>query len=127
MKHTLTTERIREIAELRSPSLRWGEAEQIATELLANREVQPVAEIRNMPVSSSGKRPAIYWFGKQDCDLPIGTKFYTAPPAPAVPELITEDEQEEAVNDGYADSFRGGWNACRAAMLAAAPEGGNEK
>ncbi|HBC7448610.1 hypothetical protein ACTVKF_18535 [Serratia marcescens] len=40
-----------------------------------------------------------------------------APPAPAVPEEITEDEQEESVSDGYADSFRGGWNACRAAML----------
>lgn len=46
------------------------------------------------------------------------TAIYTAPPAPAVPELITEDEQEEAVNQGYANSFRGGWNACRAAMLA---------
>ncbi|HEJ7052573.1 TPA: hypothetical protein SMF43_001519 [Serratia marcescens] len=46
-------------------------------------------------------------------------------PAPAVPVLITEDEQEEDVSQGYANSFRGGWNACRAAMLAAAPEGGN--
>lgn len=39
-------------------------------------------------------------------------------PAPAVPVLITEDEQEEDVSQGYANSFRGGWNACRAAMLA---------
>ncbi|CAI0742051.1 hypothetical protein JOE25_004534 [Serratia sp. PL17] len=38
----LTTERLREIAERRSPSLRWGEAEKIATELLATRETQPV-------------------------------------------------------------------------------------
>jgi hypothetical protein len=39
---TLKTVRLREIAERRSPSLRWGEAEQIATELLANREAPPV-------------------------------------------------------------------------------------
>lgn len=51
-------------------------------------------------------------------DVPARLRALTAPPAPAVPELITEDEQEEAVSDGYADSFRGGWNACRAAMLA---------
>ncbi|AEF46557.1 protein of unknown function DUF551 [Serratia sp. AS12] len=38
----LTTERLREIAERRSPSLRWGEAEKIAAELLATREAQPV-------------------------------------------------------------------------------------
>ncbi|HIF6771860.1 TPA: hypothetical protein ACX37U_000614 [Serratia marcescens] len=47
----------------------------------------------------------------------MGEPILTAPPAPAVPEEITEDEQEESVSDGYADSFRGGWNACRAAML----------
>ncbi|CAI1869172.1 MULTISPECIES: hypothetical protein [Serratia] len=39
---TLTTERLREIAERRSPSLRWGEAEKIAAELLVNREAKPV-------------------------------------------------------------------------------------
>lgn len=44
--------------------------------------------------------------------------LYAAPPAQAVPEEITEDEQEEAVSEGYVDSFRGGWNACRTAMLA---------
>ena len=43
--------------------------------------------------------------------------FYTAPPAPVVPMEITEDEQEDAASEGWADSFRGGWNACRAAML----------
>ena len=52
------------------------------------------------------------------------TRLLTAPPAPAVPEEITEDEQEESVSDGYADSFRGGWNACRTAMLAQPVSGG---
>jgi hypothetical protein len=44
MTQTLTTERLREILERRSPSLRWGEAEKIAAELLANREAPPVAD-----------------------------------------------------------------------------------
>lgn len=39
---TITDERLKEITEHRSPSLRWGEAERIAAELLANRESQPV-------------------------------------------------------------------------------------
>lgn len=47
MTQTLTTERLREIAERISPSLRWGEAEQIAAELLANREAQPVPSGEN--------------------------------------------------------------------------------
>nr|WP_254613304.1 hypothetical protein [Lelliottia aquatilis] len=34
-----------------------------------------------------------------------------------LPMEITEDEQEEAVSKEWADSFRGGWNAYRAAML----------
>lgn len=47
----------------------------------------------------------------------------TAPPAPAVPPEITDGHQEDvAMGDKWADSFRAGWNACRAAMLAAAPE-----
>ncbi|HGM7029077.1 TPA: hypothetical protein ACKP7A_001920 [Serratia liquefaciens] len=41
----LPLERLREIAERRSPSLRWGEAEKIAAELLANREAQPEASV----------------------------------------------------------------------------------
>ncbi|MFV8981139.1 hypothetical protein [Serratia fonticola] len=41
-KSTVTTERLREIIERRSPSLRWGEAEKVAAELLAVREAQPV-------------------------------------------------------------------------------------
>ncbi|CAI1703164.1 Uncharacterised protein [Serratia fonticola] len=39
---TVTTERLREIIERRSPSLRWGEAEKVAAELLAVREAQSV-------------------------------------------------------------------------------------
>ncbi|MDR8493038.1 hypothetical protein OSC18_26560 [Serratia nevei] len=77
--------------------------------LSANREAQPAGFYTTV----SGRKGVVWHTGAPEDD----TAIYTAAPAPAVPELITEDEQEEAVNQGYANSFRGGWNACRAAML----------
>lgn len=50
----------------------------------------------------------------------------TAPPAPVVPDEITAPLG--AIANGYqlsiaqAEGYRWGWNACRAAMLAVAPE-----
>ncbi|HAT4999589.1 TPA: hypothetical protein I9761_003149 [Serratia marcescens] len=95
--------------------------------LLANREAQPVAwEMRywnngyncwhdwERITAEQHAEMSMQHATDNDCEFRV---LYDAPPAPAVPELITEDEQEEAVSEGYADSFRGGWNACRAAML----------
>ncbi|WP_052697490.1 DUF551 domain-containing protein [Enterobacter asburiae] len=47
--------------------------------------------------------------------LPLGTKFYTAPPAPvSVPDAMEmDDDFDSAFEHGKAV----GWNACRAAML----------
>ncbi len=45
--------------------------------------------------------------------LPLGTKFYTAPPAPVVSDEMPCGGAENEYQDGYQD----GWNACRAAML----------
>lgn len=131
MTKALTTERLREIAS--SPSFDANplshEVKYMARELLASREAQPVYQCRFFTTDVDGKQIGEW----QDMDKGFYDQYdpycrrilYTAPPAPdekaitpAVPELITEDEQEEAVSDGYADSFRGGWNACRAAMLA---------
>ncbi|HBL0724691.1 TPA: hypothetical protein MD710_004551 [Serratia marcescens] len=50
--------------------------------------------------------------------------LYDAPLAPAVPEAIIT-APIEAMRCGPAASYVLGWNSCRAAMLAAAPEGGN--
>lgn len=50
--------------------------------------------------------------------------YYNPQPAPAVPEAIIT-APIEAMRCGPAASYVLGWNACRAAMLAAAPEGGN--
>lgn len=43
-------------------------------------------------------------------------------PAPAVPKEMTVEQAYENVQTWH---YANGWNACRAAMLAAAPEGGN--
>ncbi|CAI2429550.1 Uncharacterised protein [Serratia proteamaculans] len=90
----LTTERLCEIAD--DGFLEHGGAKLMALELLAYREAQSVAEIRVMPMGSGRIRQAIYWFGKQDCDLPIGTKFYTAPPAPVLPTTVNFSENSDA-------------------------------
>ena len=59
--------------------------------------------------------------------MPLGTQFYTAPPAPTVPDKITSANAPEVfeiaaeaerlgLRGAYA-SYAVGWNACRAAML----------
>ncbi|CAI2470448.1 DUF551 domain-containing protein [Serratia liquefaciens] len=117
----LTTERLREIAERRSPSLRWGEAEQIAAELLANREAQPVAAsalrdsaryqfLRNKDTWGCDNEPSLVeWDDLIDLegsefDAAIDARIansdvdYAAPPAPVVNPEFTG---ATAVPDGY--------------------------
>ncbi|MXS94426.1 hypothetical protein [Serratia marcescens] len=50
-----------------------------------------------------------------------------ATPAPAVPPEASPDDipQEHNINTYSGITWAASWNACRAAMLAAAPEGGN--
>lgn len=55
-----------------------------------------------------------------------GTKLYRhAQPAPAVPDAYVRDERGRMMLNGICEpkiGFGAGWNACRAAMLAAAPQ-----
>ncbi|EMJ7589395.1 hypothetical protein RX587_003349 [Serratia marcescens] len=104
---------------------------QASRELLANREAQPVALVDRRPAASGG----ICWQhgGK---DLPHGTELFTATPAPAVPGKATPGNIEILasgysngtfqLDDDEANLATEIWNACRAAMLAAAQEGGND-
>ncbi|MDE1511960.1 hypothetical protein PWJ72_21345 [Serratia nevei] len=101
MTQTLTTERMAEIAKLAirlqqisscAAVTSSGETvlhhthvdeilsalHDVTAELLANREAQPVAEVLS---SRSGNDTSTI-----DKALPAGTKVYTAPPAPAVPD-----------------------------------------
>lgn len=150
MTHTLTTERMDEIAKLAvrlqqisscAAVTSSGETvmhhtfvdtilsalHDVTAELLANREAQPVAEVRLVPdICGCCQRPDVEWIGQQGRFFPVGTHFYTAPPAPAVPEEIPEIDRGEGGSDIdymapqeiYDMGKTDGWNACRAAMLA---------
>jgi len=75
---TLTTEWL--IERLKNP--RSGTEFELINEVLANREAQPVALVDRRPAASGG----ICWQngGK---DLLHGTELFTAPPAPAIPDI----------------------------------------
>ncbi|HEJ7889850.1 TPA: hypothetical protein SMI07_001862 [Serratia liquefaciens] len=151
MTQTLTTERLREIAERRSPGLRWGEAEKIAAELLANREAQPVAYLKKSIIDSdrfdSADPEIILHPNTPEGWLSEYQAVFTAPPAPAVPDKprlpphiyrdLLDMLQEAAIAYGGTQQLRAQLSSAlsihvqpdhphtRAAMLAAAPEGGN--
>ncbi|MBI6122098.1 hypothetical protein JEQ01_03120 [Serratia marcescens] len=107
----------------------------LTAELLANREAQPVdagkfagyglyhAErdefgswLKSVPEDDNGDAITKYGY--------VSVKLYTAPPAPAVPDEMPRQYQNGWPLD-YSE-YASGWNACRAAMLAAVPEGGND-
>lgn len=68
--------------ELTNAVTKAGELMTAINELIAIRELKgdkvPVAEIRLIP-SNTGRKPCIYWFGKQDMYFPVGTQFFTTP------------------------------------------------
>lgn len=136
---TLTIEELKYGAEVGDLGIDAVRA--VCAEALANREAQPVAAT------------PIYQFWDDDgwCDTSeqIWREtyddfrkeqyriVYTAPPAPAVPPEATPDNIENLLADitlfftagnlshGGSVMFAEVWNSCRAAMLTAAPEGGN--
>ncbi|WP_336954925.1 hypothetical protein [Serratia sp. KG1D] len=145
---TLTTERLREIAE--DGFLEHGDAKLMARELLANREAQPVQVTDEMALAF---HRALNDGGIGEADLEeikVGLSGalcnITAPPAPAVPDESDPRDAFESVfpmpkyvvrcGTGYAvtaysawgaHDFKErweGWNACRAAMLAQPVSGG---
>ncbi|EPN2803992.1 hypothetical protein ACTWOG_001657 [Serratia marcescens] len=64
----------------------------------------------------------------QTCDYSLHPVTATAPPAPAVPDEMTGGiamSKYKVKKSNYVQWVKG-FNACRAAMLAAAPEGGND-
>jgi hypothetical protein len=98
----------------------------MARELLANREAQPVGYIMPDDVEHLKSGDVVVVVPNNSyCKFPL----YTAPPAPAVPEKIGIQEAKELFNylmtEEELNATVNGYNACRAAMLAAAPEGGN--
>ncbi|BEM02894.1 hypothetical protein SM14VA4_04660 [Serratia marcescens] len=98
-------------------------------EALANREAQPVAwrhddgPFAGIAITRA-KSVADSWMAKGWTVTPL----YTAPPAPAVPPEATPEDipQEHNINTYSGITWAAAWNACRAAMLAAAPGDEND-
>ncbi|MES0266798.1 DUF551 domain-containing protein [Citrobacter sedlakii] len=87
---------------------------------LASLEAEPVAwrslYYENHGLLTGSKNVLASW-QKQgwECE-----PLYTSPPAPvSVPDEITREDYKRRFmeEDNFDDTFRGGWNACRAAML----------
>ena len=110
-KSTITRERLQEIAE--DGFLKHGESKEWARMALAAMDGEPVAEVlSNRPGNDTSTI---------DRALPVGTQLYRhAQPAPVVPD--ERDKTVDADDHPLLWSFNEGWNACRAAMLAAAPQ-----
>lgn len=121
-----TKEQLQQIIE--TDHVQCGEASSLARIALASLEAEPVGEV-------SEQRDGLVMDGMVDLGgasthriikgaskmkrLPLGTKFYTAPPAPvSVPDAMEmDDDFDSAFEHGKAV----GWNAYRAAMLQAEP------
>ncbi|ENU0874939.1 hypothetical protein ACFGT5_003727 [Serratia marcescens] len=119
---------------------------QASRELLANREAQPVAWSYEWAscITCEGPQnfqPVIEREAPPQWAIDEGqarsvTPLYTSPPAPAVPGKATPGNIEILasgysngtfqLDDDEANLATEIWNACRAAMLAAAQEGGND-
>ena len=104
------------------------EAEELARIALASLEAEPIGEVSEKrlglvmdgTVDLGGKSTYRIIKGEKAMKLlPLGTKFYTAPPVPVVPEEkpMPNPIKMYAVDAVAAIAEVRGWNACRAAML----------
>ncbi|OOK79653.1 hypothetical protein GY25_02300 [Pedobacter himalayensis] len=92
---------------------------------LASLEAEPVAwtdadELRDVKNGGSGYLFDIGGEANKFADPRRQVMLYTIPPAPvSVPDELTREEYKRRFmeEDNFDDTFRGGWNACRAAML----------
>lgn len=84
--------------------------------LIAGMYQEPVAytDERNLGYIDRGRETAYLW-GKQNSEASDVALYRHAQPAPVVPDKMTAIVKDEA-------EYVEGWNACRAAMLAAAPQ-----
>lgn len=83
---------------------------------LASFEAEPIGAFHIADQQVGGTSDYI-----KDGEWPIDNgviEVYAAPPAPVVPEEITDESTEQRLmGRRWAHSFCAGWNACRAAML----------
>ncbi|EMO3781045.1 hypothetical protein RJ528_000651 [Klebsiella oxytoca] len=126
-KSTITRERLEKIKSWRETygarsnvMLPAEEAEELARMALAAMDSEPVAFI-------NGAWTLVYYRPPKESGLKIGDKLYRhAQPAPVVPDKMNyQDGVLFVLNNDMSSIERGtvamrAWNACRAAMLAAA-------
>ncbi|EAO7509451.1 hypothetical protein TX36_15730 [Salmonella enterica] len=76
---------------------------------------EAIAAFGAEPVGTFRKGSCGYYASFHEDAVPL----YTAPPAPVVPDELTREEYRRRfmMEDNFDDTYRGGWNACRAAML----------
>ncbi len=123
-KSTITRERLEEIVS--DPMINQGsEFAMMARMALAAMDSEPVVftDERNLHHIAMGRETSLIW-GKQNSETGDVPLYRHAQPAPVVPEEkpIPNTLSMYAVDAVAAIAEVKGWNACRAAMLAAAPQ-----
>ncbi|ENG9752739.1 hypothetical protein ABVO85_004748 [Salmonella enterica] len=129
---TITRERLKQIyaeCEERDPAI--FETRELVRIALASLDAEPVGEVSEKrrglimdgTVDLGGKSTYRIIKGEKAMKrLPLGTKFYIAPPAPVVPEEMPKGLAGQIVSllaHNIGDKFLAQkiWNACRDAML----------
>ena len=100
------------------------EEETMIRMLLACMDIEPVAWIVHARQGDMLTNDGDFVANAEGISSIRSTPLYTAPPAPvAVPDELTCEEYKRRFmeEDNFDDTYRGGWNACRAAMLKAEP------
>ncbi|MGK7015583.1 hypothetical protein N1Z70_00010695 [Klebsiella pneumoniae] len=117
-KSTITREQLLEIIE--TDHVQCGEASYLARMALAAMDSEPVAYISKSDFDAGYPHILARRDFNKACTMPV----YAAQRAPVVPEEkpIPNTLSMYAVDAVAAIAEVKGWNACRAAMLAAAPQ-----
>ncbi|HBX9835898.1 hypothetical protein JQ502_05610 [Klebsiella pneumoniae] len=122
-KSTITREQLLEIIE--TDHVQCGEASYLARMALAAMDSEPVAytDERNLGYIDRGRETAYLW-GKQNSEASDVALYRHAQPVPVVPKEMTAGIAVKYWEGGRGsiESFVAGYNFCRAAMLAAAPQ-----
>lgn len=111
---TITRERAAQIAE--GGGFNFDEIAELARIALASLEAEAGEYLTHVVDDGCGE-----FSDRMNFSLPIGTKLYSAPPAPvSVPDAYIRDGRGRMMLNGRQEpriGYSAGWNACRAAML----------
>ncbi|EPH1720594.1 hypothetical protein P2116_004664 [Klebsiella quasipneumoniae] len=125
-KPTITRERARQIFLGNGPEPSASEERELARMALAAMDSEPVYQYQSGVYNDDNGETDWYW---DDCDKGFYEQYAHdrrrilyrhAQPAPVVPD--EKDKTVDADDHPLLWSFNEGWNACRAAMLAAAQQ-----